>query len=123
MDWKLTDDRPIFQQLYEQLSIRIVSGFYPPGGRMPTVRELAAEASVNPNTMQRALTQLEINGLAESNRTSGRSVTTDLQLIDNVRNSLALQAAQTYLLSVSSLGFSTAQAIALLENLKGENNG
>ena len=59
MDWVLENDRPIFQQLYEQLARRIVSGSYPPGSRLPSVRELAAEAGVNPNTMQRALAQLE----------------------------------------------------------------
>ena len=70
MDWILADDRPIFQQLYEQLARRIVAGFYPPGSRLPSVRDLAAEAGVNPNTMQRALAQLEQTGLAESNRTT-----------------------------------------------------
>ncbi len=94
MEWKLSDDRPIFQQLYEQLSRRIVSGRYPPGERMPSVRELAGEAGVNPNTMQRALSQLESSGLAESNRTSGRVVTTDLERIQAVRRALARDAAR-----------------------------
>ena len=57
MDWTFTDDRPIWQQLTEQLTVRILKGEYPPGGRLPAVRELASQAGVNPNTMQRALAQ------------------------------------------------------------------
>ena len=62
MDWILADDRPIFQQLYEQLARRIVAGFYPPGSRLPSVRELAAQLSINPNTIQRAYRELEAEG-------------------------------------------------------------
>lgn len=64
MDWQFTGDRPIWQQLTEQLTLRILKGEYPPGGRLPTVRELAAQAGVNPNTMQRAMAMLEQSGLA-----------------------------------------------------------
>jgi len=116
MDWKLSDDRPIFQQLYEQLSRRIVSGLYPPGERMPSVRELAGEAGVNPNTMQRALSQLESSGLAESNRTSGRTVTTDLERIQAVRRSLAQEAAGRYLADMETLGYDRAAAAELLRD-------
>ena len=66
MDWRFTDDRPIWLQLTEQLTRRIITGVYPPGSRLPPVRELAAQAGVNPNTMQRALAQLEQDGLALS---------------------------------------------------------
>ena len=64
MEWRFNDDRPIWQQLTEQLTLRILKGEYPPGSRLPAVRELAAQAGVNPNTMQRALAQLESDGLA-----------------------------------------------------------
>ena len=77
MDWKFSDDRPIWLQLSEQLARRIVTGTYPPGSKLPSVRELAAEAGVNPNTMQRALAQLEQDGLAKADRTAGRTVTGD----------------------------------------------
>ena len=59
MDWRFTEDRPIWQQLTEQLTLRILKGEYPPGSKLPTVRELANQAGVNPNTMQRALAALE----------------------------------------------------------------
>ena len=77
MDWKLTGDRPIWQQLTEQVALRILTGEYPPGSRLPAVRELAAQAGVNPNTMQRAMAQLEQDGLAVGSRTAGRTVTVD----------------------------------------------
>ena len=114
MEWLFTGDRPIFQQIYELLAKRIVVGEYPPGSRMPSVRELAAEAGVNPNTMQRALTQLDEAGLTESNRTSGRTVTTAQDRIDLARNGFAAQAAKTYLDAVSSLGLSREEAVSLL---------
>ena len=66
MDWNLTNDRPIYLQLEEILMQAIASGQYPAGSRLPAVRELAAEAGVNPNTMQRALTELEREGLIRS---------------------------------------------------------
>ena len=74
MNWQFTDDRPIWQQITEQLTLRILRGEYPPGERLPGVRELAAQAGVNPNTMQRALAQLETDGLALGSRTAGRTV-------------------------------------------------
>ena len=115
MDWIITEDRPIFQQLYEQLARRIVSGVYTMGGRLPSVRELAGEAGVNPNTMQRALAMLETEGLAEANRTLGRAVTTDEARISAVRTRLAKQAAEKYLETVRALGLTDAEAAALLK--------
>ena len=75
MDFAIQGSRPIWQQLTEQLARRIITGVYPLGSRFPAVRELAAEAGVNPNTMQRAITQLETLGLVTTNRTLGRTVT------------------------------------------------
>lgn len=75
MEWKLTDDRPIWSQLSDLVASQIAAGVYGPGERLPSVRELAAEAGVNPNTMQRAMADLESRGLAVANRTAGRCVT------------------------------------------------
>ena len=94
MEWKLTDDRPIWMQLSEQMARRIVAGQYPPGSKLPAVRELAADAGVNPNTMQRALAQLENDGLAVSNRTAGRMVTENIAAIEAVRRNMARQLAE-----------------------------
>ena len=71
MAWQFEHDRPIYTQLLEQIRMLIISGVYPIGSRLPSVRDLAAEAAVNPNTMQKALSELERSGLIYSQRTSG----------------------------------------------------
>ena len=114
MEWIIADDRPIWLQLYEQLTLRIVTGYYAMGEKMPTVRELAAEAGVNPNTMQRALAYLEDRGLAESNRTAGRMVTADQEKIQTVRMELARTRIDEYLQGMRILGFTEAEARDLL---------
>ena len=114
MDWIIENDRPIWLQLYEQLTLRIVTGQYPMGSKMPTVRELAAEAGVNPNTMQRALAYLEEQGLTTSNRTAGRMVTDDREKIQAVRMELARTCMDAYLQGMKVLGFTEAEARALL---------
>lgn len=85
MSWEFDRDRPIYAQLVEQLQRAIVSGAYAPGAKIPSVRELAAEAGVNPNTMQKALTELEQLGLLNTQRTNGRYVTEDTSLIATTR--------------------------------------
>lgn len=114
MEWIIEDDRPIWLQLYEQLTLRIIAGIYPMGGRIPPVRELAAEAGVNPNTMQRALAYLEDQGLATSNRTAGRLVTEDRELLDAIRLQLAKERIQAYLQGMKVLGYTEEEAKALL---------
>lgn len=118
MEWKLTDDRPIWLQLAEQLTRRIITGVYPPGSKLPPVRELAAEAGVNPNTMQRALAQLEQDGLAKADRTAGRMVTQDTGVLDRVRGEQAKVVIDQYFNAMAELGYSRTQAAALLEEEK-----
>ena len=89
MEWKLDDSRPIWPQLKEQLIIAIVAGEYNMGGSFPTVRELAEDAGVNRNTMQRALSELEHDGFVTTNRTAGRTVTTDEGLVTRMKESIA----------------------------------
>ena len=115
MDWTFTDDRPIWQQLTEQLTVRILKGEYPPGGRLPAVRELAAQAGVNPNTMQRALAQLEQDGLAVANRTTGRTVTEDIQVIEAAAKERARAAVAACLRILSELGYTPSDALVFLK--------
>ena len=115
MEWNLSDDRPIWLQLSEQLARQIVSGIYPPVGKLPSVRDLAADAGVNPNTMQRALSQLESEGLAVSNRTAGRMVTEDTAVIDAARRKMAREIITTFFAAMAGLGLSQARAIELLK--------
>ena len=77
MSWKFQADQPIYTQLVARLQQQLVSGVYPPGSKLPSVRELAADAGVNPNTVQRAFAELERAGLIYTQRTAGKFVTED----------------------------------------------
>ena len=122
MQFQLEGSRPIWQQLTEQLTVRIVTGAYPPGSHFPTVRELAAEAGVNPNTMQRAMAQLEADGLVITNRTAGRTVTDREEVLSQRRELLAMERTKDYLRELNALGFSAAEAAELIRR-EGEENG
>ena len=106
--------RPIYAQLVERLKARILAGTYPPGGHLDSVRDLAAAAGVNPNTMQRALAQLETEGLVRTERTSGRFVTEDTDLIEQLRASAARNIAADFLEKMRSIGYTPQQAAELL---------
>ena len=110
MGWTITDNGPIWMQLHQQLMQRISAGVYPRGSKLPTVRELAAEAGVNPNTMQRALAQLEADGLVVTNRTAGRTVTEDGEVLARMCRQLAREQIQAYFDGMEKLGFSQQQA-------------
>jgi len=110
LDWKITDGKPIWSQLQEQLTLRIIAGAYPPGSRLPSVRELAAEAGVNPNTMQRALSALEGTGLVETHRTAGRLVTENGEALNAERKRFAARLIEEYLQGMQTLGFSETEA-------------
>lgn len=106
MAWELKNDRPIYLQLMEQLKLMIISGSYPPGSKVPSVRELASEAAVNPNTMQKALSELEREGLLYANRTSGRFITEDITMIKDMKLDLARELLASFLEQMEKLGFS-----------------
>ena len=115
MDWHISDGRPVWLQLKEQIAMGILTGAYPPGSRLPSVRELAMDAGVNPNTMQRALTELERDGLAHSMGTMGRVVTQDKEIVDQLRARSAKAVVQRYLDGMKQLGYSPAEAVKVLE--------
>ena len=116
MNWNITAGRPVYVQLVEQLELALVAGEFPPGSRIPPVRELAADAGVNPNTMQRALAQLENEGLVRTERTAGRYVTEDRALIEQLRAEAARNLTAEFLEKMRGIGYSPAQAAALLEH-------
>lgn len=105
MPWEIKNDRPIYLQLMEQITYRIISGEYTPGTKMASVRDLASDSGVNPNTMQKALTELERSGLIYTNRTSGRFITEDYGMIQNMKFKLAKEQLQNFLAQLSRLGF------------------
>ena len=97
MQWQFSNDAPIYTQLIQQVKVGIVTDAFPPGERLPSVRDMATEAGVNPNTMQRALAELERDGLVYSLRTAGRFVTEDNTMINAAKRSLAQRHVKTFL--------------------------
>lgn len=120
MKWQFSNDAPIYAQLIAQIKVGIVSGAFPPGERLPSVRDLATEAGVNPNTMQRALAELERDGLVYSQRTTGRFVTEDETMIETAKRSLAERHVKTFLAAMLRLGFQREEIMTLLRQETGE---
>ena len=120
MQWQFSNDAPIYTQLIQQVKVGIVTGAFPPGERLPSVRDLATEAGVNPNTMQRALAELERDGLVYSQRTAGRFVTEDNIMINQAKRSLAERHVKTFLEAMLRLGFRREEIINLIESELGE---
>ena len=115
MAWNLSTDKPIYSQLVEIIQIQITSGKYKAGDRLPSVRELAAEASVNPNTMQKALAELERNALIITQRTSGRIVTEDTELIQKTQANLADKYIENFFRAMKELGYSAEDILSLVQ--------
>ena len=115
MPWDLSNDRPIYLQLMERIQQDIVSGVYSPGDRLPSVRELALEAAVNPNTMQKALSELERSGLVYSQRTSGRFITEDETMLKQLKSQLAEEHIRDFFEKMRQLGFQTEETLALIQ--------
>ena len=120
MDWTFRADTPIYTQLCERLTLAIASGGYAPGERLPAVRELALDAGVNPNTVQRALSELERRGLVYTQRTAGRFVTEDAERIGQERLRIAEERARDFLSAMEELGYNRIQTVMLLEKMRGE---
>jgi len=116
LTWDLSSDRPIYSQLVDKLKMDIISGVYNAGDKIPSVRELAAEASVNPNTMQKALAELEREGLVYSQRTSGRFITEDQNMIKEVKNQLAIEQIAVFFEKMKQLGYRKEETMQLIEN-------
>lgn len=117
MAWEFENDRPIYTQLLEKIQKMIVSGKYKPGDRLPSVRDLATEAAVNPNTMQRALTELERMGLVYSQRTTGRMITDDIELIGKVKEQIAMEQIKSFVKAMEEIGYSDQDTIEVLKNV------
>ena len=123
MPWNLDSDRPIFIQIIEKIQMDIISGLYAPGDKLPSVRELAQNASVNPNTMQKALSELERTGLVYSRRTSGRYITEDAAMITNLKKTLANDIVKQFLDNMQRLGIQDEEVISLIsEIIKGDSH-
>lgn len=120
MDWSFSNDRAIYTQIVEKIQQCIVSGKLNPGEKIPAVRELAAEAGVNPNTMQRALAHLEQIGFLYSTRTSGRYVTENTALIQSEKNNVAMAEMEKFFEKMKNLGFSKDEIVGFIKNYETE---
>jgi DNA-binding transcriptional regulator YhcF (GntR family) len=118
MEWKFTGDKPVYQQIMEQLRSAILAGEYTPGDRIPSVRELAAQAKVNPNTMQRALTELEEEKLLVNLGTTGRCVTDNQQILEQLRSRIIDHTVRHCAQRFSALGLTMQEAAKLLQELE-----
>ena len=116
MPWNLDSDRPIFVQIIDRIQMQILSGKYQPGDKLPSVRDLAMEAAVNPNTMQRALAELERSGLVYTQRTSGRFITEDQTMIEQLKEQMAISTIAEFLHHMEELGFKKEETIKLVED-------
>lgn len=114
MNWKFTGDRPVYQQIMSMIRGAILRGELLPGGKIPSVRDLAGEAQVNPNTVQRAMTELEREGLLVSGGTSGRTVTEDPEILQEMKTRIMEELARECAERFQVFGITPAQAAQLL---------
>ena len=122
MEWQIDNNKPVYIQLVEQLKMKIISGEIELDSKLDSVRSLAAEAMVNPNTMQKALTELEREGFVYSKRTSGRFVTNDKELIDTQRKKLVKENVKKSLETLINLGYTDDEIINLVQEILREDN-
>ena len=114
MPWNLDSSRPIYLQIIERVQMDVITGRYQPGDKLPSVRDLAQEAAVNPNTMQKALSELERSGLIYSQRTSGRFITEDKELIHQMQKELAAAEVSAFVAHMKQLGITPEEIRQLL---------
>ena len=118
MNYFFDNERPIYVQLVEEIRIQIVSGKLKPGQRIPSVREFALTARVNPNTMQKALIELESEGLIYTERTNGKFVTENKELIEKIKKELAKEKVNNYLNDMKNIGIAHEEAIKYLQEFE-----
>lgn len=114
MSWEFTNDRAVYIQIIEEIQLRIVAGLYPTGSKLPSVRDLAEEAQVNPNTMQKALQELERDELIISQRTTGKFVTDDKEKILSVQRGIAKNLITEFISKMNKLGFTKRDTVVFL---------
>ncbi len=115
MNFIFDNDRPIYIQLVEQLEIYIISGKIKSGEKLPSVRDLALKTKVNPNTMQKALVELEDLKLIYTERTNGKYVTKDKKLLNKFKDKYAKEKTKKYLNEMQELGFMKTEIIEILK--------
>lgn len=120
MAWALDSGRPIYAQIIERVQLDIIAGHYKPGEKLPSVRDLASEAAVNPNTMQKALSELEQSGLLYTQRTSGRFITEDTELIQRMKTTLATMQVREFIHKMRQIGLDDTEILQLIQTIMKE---
>lgn len=120
MDWEFTDDIPIYLQIMNHMKTQIAAGNLPPGEKIASVRELAMEAGVNPNTMQKALAELEREGVLYSQRTAGRFVAENKSQIEGLQKQMAKEQIIRFAQTMKKLGYQPEEALHLFEQYVSE---
>ncbi len=116
MAWEFKNDRPIYAQILEHMELDILSGKYSLGEKVPSVRELAADAAVNPNTMQRAMVELERRGLVHTERTNGRFITENMDMLQDVKKRIAEEYIGEFVDKMKKIGYSEEEVKNLMQN-------
>ena len=122
MNWNIRNDAPVYTQLVDQIARAIILGQFPPGSKLPSVRDFASDAGVNPNTMQRAITQLETLGLVTTNRTLGRTVTENAGALEEMRRRLAVECTENFFKEMGALGYSRGEAADMAQAERKKND-
>lgn len=123
MAWSFSSDRPVYLQIAQRIRRSVLSGEYPPGAQIPSVRQLALDAAVNPNTVQHAFSDLESEGIILSRGTQGRFVTDDTAIIERCRQAVAQQYVRSFLNDLRQLGIPAEQAISMIKEAEHEHTG
>lgn len=118
MGWHFDDDKPVYNQIVNKILTDVVTGVYKPNDRLPSVREFALDAGVNPNTMQKSLVALESTGVVFARTTSGRFVTDNVELIEKTRKELMEKDIRTFIERSEKYGMSRQQAADVVLNFK-----
>lgn len=123
MNWSFDSNTPIYAQIMDKYRLAIASGELSPGAKLAAVRDIAMDAGVNPNTVQRAFQELERMGLVFTLRSSGRFVTEDINVIEKEKNTLANEHIKRFMSTMAGLGFNREEIIRLIGNGMEGNNG
>ena len=121
MEWKIDNNKPVYIQLVEQLKVKIISGEIELDSKLDSVRSLAADAMVNPNTMQKALAELEREGLVYSQRTAGRFVSDNKEKTDRLQEEMTMECIKTFVAQMEKMGYKKEQIIEMLNKYISEN--
>lgn len=113
--WEMNSNTPIYLQLIDHIKMYIASGWYSPGDRLPSVRDLSLEAAVNPNTMQKALQSLEQAGFIYTNRTSGKFITDNIEMINELRTNIATVFCEDFVSNAKKIGYDNEAIIQLVK--------